>query len=431
MESHKYLEVITALCLTLTGASILYAIAHKFKKIPFTFLLFLAGILLSLVPLEALEPIRLSPGLVMYIFLPILLFESAYNFELENFRKVLLPGFWLASVGLLVSAGIIAGAINVFLHVPFLEALLYGCVISSTDPIAVLTIFKKLGVPRRLQLLVDGESFLNDATSVIAFRILLAIIASGTSSSLGTQALSQSFVSFMVVLFGGAAVGLGIGYAATRLIKRMQAMAPVEITISIIMAHAVFIFADHFLKVSGIIAVLGAGVVLGNYGHKELSKQAQEEMHVLWDYLVFVAVSLVFFLIGYEIDLQGLWHNRGAILLGTAALLVGRAVSVYSVAGVYNMSVKKAKRIPLGWLHVTNWGGLRGVLPLVVILSLPEDFAHRELFVNLVLGAILFTLTVNALTMPVLIRWLKLGVPKEPEASKKATLQNTGILERA
>ncbi len=417
MESHHFLEIIIGVCAVLAAASALYAVSKKVPFLPFTFLLFLAGTLLA-PPIALLEPIRLNPGMVMYLFLPILLFESAYNFEFHNFRKILVPGFWLASVGLLISAAIIALAINVFLDVPFLHALLFGCVISSTDPIAVLTIFKQLGVPRKLQLLVDGESFLNDATSVIAFRIILAVVGTGAAADFGAAEVGQSFFSFVVVLFGGAVVGVTLGYLATRLIKRLQDMAPVELTITIIMAHAVFIIADHFLKVSGIIAVLGAGVVLGNYGHDQLSKKAQADMHVLWDYLVFLTVSLVFFLVGYEIVLPDLWHDRYPILLGAAALLVGRAVSVYLVGGLYNLSVKKAKRIPLNWLHVANWGGLRGVLPLVVILSLPESFAYRELFLDLVLGAILFTLTVNALSIPALIKWLGLSESgKQPEES--------------
>jgi monovalent cation:H+ antiporter, CPA1 family len=418
MESHHFLEIIIGLCLTLTIASTLFAVSKKLRVVPFTFLLFLTGIVLSMLPIHTFDVIRLTPATVLYVFLPILLFESAYNFEFHNFRKILTPGFWLATVGLLISAVIVAAGLNGFLDIPFMEALLYGCVISSTDPIAVLTIFKQLGVPRKLQLLVDGESFLNDGTSVIAFRIILTLVGgAGASAGFGAAELGSSFVNFLVVLFGGALVGISLGYVATKIIKQLQDMAPVELTITVIMAHAAFILADHYLKVSGIIAVLGAGIVLGNYGHDHLSKKAQADMHVIWDYLVFLTVSLVFFLIGYEMDLARLWENRNAVALATGALLIGRAVSVYSIGGLYNLTVKKSKRLPLNWLHVANWGGLRGVLPLVVILSLPENFPNRELFVDMVLGAILFTLTVNALSIPALIKWL--GVANDSDKTSK------------
>lgn len=420
MESHHFLEVIIGLCLTLSIASALYVVSKKIRVIPFTFLLFATGILLSMTHIHAFDVIRLTPGTVLYAFLPILLFESAYNFEFHNFRKILTPGFWLATVGLLVSAVVVATPIHMFLDIPFMEALLYACVISSTDPIAVLTIFKQLGVPRKLQLLVDGESFLNDGTSVIAFRIILALVGgAGASAGFGAAELGSSFINFLVVLFGGALVGVTLGFVATKVIQRLEDMAPVELTITVIMAHAAFILADHYLKVSGIIAVLGAGIVLGNYGHDHLSKKAQSDMHVIWDYLVFLTVSLIFFLIGYEMDLARLWDNRNAVMLATGALLVGRAVSVYSIGGLYNLSVKKSKRLPLKWLHVTNWGGLRGVLPLVVILSLPEDFPNRELFIDMVLGAILFTLTVNALSIPTLIKWLGVADGAESHKNKK------------
>ncbi len=418
MESHHFLEVIISLGLALISASVLYALSKKVRTIPFTFMLFAAGMVISTLPIHSFDAIRLTPEAVLFVFLPILLFESAYNFELENFRKVLAPGFWLATAGLLISAAIVAAVLSLALHLPFMVAFLYGCVISSTDPIAVLTIFKQLGVPRRLQLLVDGESFLNDATSVITFRIVLTLVGSA-SAAFGAAQLGSSFFNFLVVLFGGALTGGLLGFVATRLIKHLEDMAPVELTITIIMAHSAFIIAEHFLHVSGIISVLAAGIVLGNYGHDNLSKTAQNDMHVLWDYMVFVTVSLIFFLIGYEINLASLWSNAYAIGLATGALLLGRAVSTYSIGGLYNASVKKSKRIPLSWLHVANWGGLRGVLPLVVILSLPESFEYRSLFINMVLGAILFTLSVNALSIPSLIQWLGLAEGKDKKQHGK------------
>ncbi len=389
--------------------SLMFVISEKIKIVPYTFLLFLCGIILSSLEIPYLNVLAPTADNVLFIYLPILLFESAYSFEFQNFKKIIKPAFLLATVGLIISAVIVALVLSLGFGIPFLHALLYGCVISSTDPIAVLTIFKQLGVPRRLQLFVDGESFLNDGTSVIGFKIVLALIAAGAHSSITMGTIGTALMNFTIVFVGGLIVGSVVGYLAVMAIKKLQENAHnIELIITIVVAHIAFIVADHYLKVSGIIAVLAAGIIMGNLGHKELSKTAEKEMHTIWQFMAFVVTTIVFFIIGHEIDLVDLWNNRVIVLSATIALLIGRAVSTYVTTYFYNLRAKKSLQIPMSWQHVANWGGLRGVLPLVVILSLPENFAHKELFINLVFGAILFTLTVNALTISGLIKKLNI-----------------------
>lgn len=406
--SEIYLHAVLGVCLLLFLSSILYLVSKRIKSIPFTVLLVITGIALSSFHFEPIETIRLSPGAVFYIYLPVLLFESAFNFNYRDFRRILVPGFLLASLGLIFSAIIVALPLWYFFDIPFAMAFMFGSVISSTDPIAVLALFKEMGVPKKLQLLVDGESFLNDATSVVMFRIMAGVTGViPTAVSNSNMVLSGTF-DFLQFLVGGVIVGAVLGIIFSYLISKIRNVGLVEITTTIIIAHIVFIAADDYLHVSGIIAVLVAGLILGNYGRSKISPKVSHNMHQMWDMLVFIVTSLVFLLIGYEIHIPDLLGNTGPILFITGALLVGRAVSVYLFGGIYNLSTKKENKIPLSWLHIANIGGLRGALPLIVILLLPDTFEHKEFFTQIVLGAIVFTLLINAMIVKPVIKFFKI-----------------------
>lgn len=399
------MNVVLGISLVLLVSSAIYLITKRTKSIPYSVFLVIVGILISPLHIEPFEAIRLNPGSVLFIFLPILLFESAFNFEFKEFRKILTPGFALATIGLVISAIIIALPLVIFFKIEPVAALLFGSVISSTDPIAVLSIFKNLGVPKRLQLLVDGESFLNDGTSVILFRILLPFVT-GVGGELASGEFIQGLGSFAYVLLGGVVAGVVFGLVFSYVISQIKNVSSVEVALTIILAHLVFIVSDHYLKVSGIIAVLAAGLVLGNYGRTKISPKVSHNMHQMWDFLVFVSTSIVFLLIGYEISIGGLFSNIEVVAVTIVALLLGRAVSVYLVTGVFNLFASKEQKISAYWMHIANWGGLRGSLPLIVILSLPETLEFRELFIQLTLGVILFTLIFNGLTIKPLIKLL-------------------------
>jgi CPA1 family monovalent cation:H+ antiporter len=408
MHDEGFMLTILGLCIALMIGSALYLLSRQFKSIPYTVMLVIAGMILSPFHIEAIETIKLSPEMVLYIILPILLFESAFNFDFKEFRRILTPGFLLASFGLLISAFVIAIPLSLIFNFPFIVAFFFGCVISSTDPIAVLTIFKNLGVPKRLQLLVDGESFLNDATSAVMFKILLPLIGVASFTIDANLLLNASF-SFIFLLLGGAIFGAIAGYIFSIVIGRIKKAGVVEITLTIIIAHLVFILADDILKVSGIIAVLVCGLVLGNYGKSKISPEITHDMHEMWNLLVFISTSLIFLLIGYEINLGSLASNIIIIIVATFLTLVGRAVSVYPLLSLYNLFTDKKSNIPVSWMHIVNLGGLRGALPLILVLSIPEStFYDKNLIIELVIGSILFTLIFNALIMEILIK--KLGI---------------------
>ncbi len=401
---------IIGLMMVLLISCFLYLLARKIKYIPYTVLLVLVGVFVQPGHFAPFDAIRLNPGMVLYLILPILLFESAFNFDFKEFRKVLAPSFLFATIGLIISAVIIALPLHFVFDISFSSALLFGSVISSTDPIAVLAIFKQLGVPRKLQLLVDGESFLNDGTSVIMYKILLRSVVGVTALEMNGSALLISGVGdFIIVFFGGAFVGLVLGWIFAQIISSIENSNFVEILLTIILAISVFVLAEHYLEVSGILAVLAAGLIMGNYGRTKISPKILHQMHQTWEMIVFVATSLVFLLIGYEIEFLGFLENYQIILLTIFALLIGRAVSVYLVGSVYSLLVDKRDRISAKWLHIVNLGGLRGSLPLVMLLLIPETFYYRELFIDVVLGVIFFTLLFNASVIGFVIKKLNIN----------------------
>lgn len=412
-----FLFTVLGLILALFISCILLLVFKRIKLIPFTVLLVLVGIFVRPGSFQPFDAIRISPGFVLFIILPILLFESAFNFEFKEFKKVLLPSFLFATLGLTISSIIVALPLHFFAKIDFGSSLLFGAVISSTDPIAVLAIFKDLGVPKKLQLLVDGESFLNDGTSVIFFRILVGIVTGISSSKIDTEDLFFNGIgNFIFVILGGAIFGIFMGWLFSQIIYQIKNENLIEILMTVILAISVFIIADHYLKVSGIIAVLAAGLVLGNYGRNKISPKIAHELHQVWDMLVFVSTSLIFLLIGYEIHILKFFENFKIILLVIFAVLTGRAISVYLTGFLHNLVIARKNKIPLSWLHIVNIGGVRGSLPLVMLLLIPENFEHRSLFIDLSLSVIFFTLIVNASIIKTIIK--KLNIDKLSKVNK-------------
>lgn len=410
-QSLAHLDFFIATGVAFFMCSLIYLLAKKFPNIPYVVALLFFGIIFSEINLPILEPIRISPESILFIILPILLFESAFNFEFREFKKVLSPASLMATIGLILSSTVIALGLHYALDIEFVYSFMFGAVVSSTDPIAVLTLFKQLGVPKRLQLLIDGESFLNDGTSVILFKILSGGIIGATAltgSSL-TRIVVTSFGQFILVTFGGAAIGLIIGWIISIMISKINNVSSVEILLTILTAQFIYIVAEHFLAVSGIIAVLVGGIVIGNFGRSKISPPVMHNMHMMWDFLVFLATSYTFLMIGYEVSLISLVTRIDIVVFISILALIARMASVYPIIFIYNLYHKIEDRIPLSWQHIGVSGGLRGVLPLIIILSLPDDFIYKEFFLLMVVSLIITTLMVNVLYTKVLIRKLHIN----------------------
>lgn len=395
-EAHFSITVLIALLLIASGV----AMVTKWVRLPYTLALVIVGLVIS--PMHFLPVVHVSPELILLIFLPALLFEAAWNLKLDHLRENLLPILTLATVGVGLSVGVIGAILRFGIGLEWGSALLFGAIISATDPVSVLALFKKLGAPKRLTTIVEGESLFNDGTAVVVFRLLLGIVAGATAFDSTGQLIFSSIREFSVVVFGGIAVGAIIGIIASTLTSYFDDHL-LEITLTTIVAYGSFLLAEE-MHVSPVIAVLVAGLILGNYGRqKGMSPTTQVAVNSFWEYAAFVVNSLVFLLIGLEIQLGTLTENTVSIAWGVAAMLIARLICVYGLIGLTNL---RAEPLPFKWRHVLFWGGLRGSLSIALVLSLPVTLPGRQTLVVMIFGAVIFSLLAQGLTISPLLRLL-------------------------
>lgn len=408
MHNEVFFGVVVAMSALLLVANLLFLLSKKFIGIPFPVLLVGAGMIIAPFHLKIFESIELTPGLILFVLLPILLFESAFNFDFRVFKRIATPAFGLASVGLILTSLMVALPLYFFINLDFISAFLFGTIISSTDPVAILTILKSLGVPLKLNLLIDAESFFNDATSLVIFKILtLSLFATNSSSTTG-DVLVSGLWNFIYVVIGGLVVGVALGLIFSKIVEFIKDARFVEIGMTIILAFLAFSIGEEVFHVSGVLSVLTAGLVMGNFGRSKFSPVDFEALITIWEFLVFLATSIVFILIGFKINLGLVFSYFPIVLLSLIVTLVARSVSVYLIGGLVNHYSSKVNKFPFKWLHILNWGGLKGVLPLALILSLPDAYEYKELFLIIAYGVVLFTITFNGMTIKWLVKKLKI-----------------------
>jgi CPA1 family monovalent cation:H+ antiporter len=394
------------LLLLLTVAA-LVAVAAKLTRLPYAIGLVLAGLLLG--NALAYSGPHLSKQLLFLVVLPGLLFEAAYQMHFVEFWRARLSILTLAVPGLVVAtfmtAYLVWWGVNALApgSLAFIEALVFGALISATDPISVLAIFRTLGVDHRLAVIVEAESLFNDGTAIVIFGIVLAM-ANGSPLSAG-----GAVVEFLRVAGLGVGVGLGVG-AGVSLLVRTQDDAMIGITLTMLAAYGAFIAAD-LLGLSGVIACVVAGMVTGTWGARgRTSAATRSAVDAFWSYAAFLLNSFVFLLMGVEINLSRLLHYLPQILVGWVAINLARATFVYAKYAL--MRAAGSNAWPLSWATVLTWGGLRGGLSMVLALSLPAGFSHRELILHMTFGVVLLTLLVQGLSIKPLLRRVGLARPR-------------------
>lgn len=413
----------------LTIASYASVLAQK-MRFPYSIFLFLIGILIVILgkyfPYFALvSQIELSKELVFYIFLPTLIFESAYNIPYKKLLRDIVPISGLAILSLFISTfiiGILFKFILGFLgfQIPYLVSFLFGAIISATDPVAVMAIFKEYGVPKRITYLFEGESLFNDGTAVALFFILLGIIQSG--SQITSDAVLQGVLSFFSMIIGGALFGLIMGWIFSKLIGNVR-HSWAELTLTLLLAHTTFIFADlisaqfEVLKISAIIATTLAALTIGNYGRYKISRDVRKMMDSTWGYLAFISNSLIFLLMGMLIGKID-FHLQTLVIPIVIALIVvviARGISVIAVLTPLNKILNYP--IDWNWQKLIAWGSLRGVIAITMLLFIPADLnlenwglsiSIREFLSVIVISCIIFTLVIKATTMQKIIK--KMGL---------------------
>lgn len=347
-------------------------------------------------PLADLQAFRLTSDLVFFLFLPALIFESGFNLNARQLVKDLAPVLVLAVPALLISTALVGFGLWWLLDLELPVALLFGALISATDPVAVIALFKELGAPLRLTVLVEGESLLNDATAIVVFSIVLGIALDGGGSTLGT--VGWAVLDFFRVFLGGALVGCLLGLGISELLCRLKCHLSAVLVMSIVMAYMSFILAEHLLHVSGVMAAAAAAVSLAVLGVTRMPPGTDRAIGETWEFIALACNSLLFILVGLSIDPGTLVNRLDVIGIAVTLVLAARAATVYSLVPA-TTRLFSLPRVSIGERHIMWWGGLKGGLAIAIVLSIPEQLPGRQLLIELTVGVVLFTLLVNAPTI--------------------------------
>jgi CPA1 family monovalent cation:H+ antiporter len=381
----------------LLGVAALVALGARRFRVPYSVALVLVGLGVSVI--SPRSSLQISPELVLAVLLPGLVFEAAYQMDVRELRRSFGWVVVLAAPGVLLSAAIVAIVLHLATGLALDIAFVVGAIVSATDPVAVVSTFRRLRSPARLTTLVEAESLFNDGTAIVVFLIALGAVA-------GPITGEEAVVTFISTVAISTLIGLVAGFAASQVIARVDDHL-VELTISVVLAYGTYLVADR-LGQSGIIATVVAGVVLGSYGRRiGMAPRTVEALDLVWEFIAFVLNALVFLLIGVATSTGELGAALPGIAWGVVAILAGRALVIYGLVGIPARllhTTAGTAAIPLGWLHVMFWAGLRGAVAIALALSLPVDFPERDLVQGIVFGIVLFTLLVQGTTAEAVVR---------------------------
>lgn len=381
----------------------LIAMVSRRIGLPYSVGLVAAGLVIAFIPNTPAFP--LSRDLIFNIFLPPLVFEAALQLPWRSFRRELPVVLTLAFFGVALAALVVAAGMHFGLGWSWLGAALFGVLIAATDPVAVIAAFKEMKAERRLSMLVESESLLNDGVVAVAFAVLVGI-ATGASAGVGSVV-----PSFLWTLFGGALIGGAVSGLILLLAGRTKDHL-VEITLTTLAAYGSFLIAER-VHASGVLASLTAGLMIGNLGRMgSISDEGRAHVLSAWEFFAFLANSFVFLLIG--VQEAGVPINRlGYVTAASAILLVllGRAAAVYPLALLFRPTRLK---VSIPYQHVLFWGGLRGALGLALALTVPASVPERVPIIITAFLVVAFSVFVQGLTMPWLVN--RFGLTEKPRA---------------
>lgn len=433
-------DVVELFVICLTAVAALGLLAKKLK-VAYPILLVVGGLLLGLMP--RLPKIELDPEFIFLFFLPPLLFPAAVFTSWRDFRDNLRPILLLA-IGLVLFTTAAVGFIaHHFMGLPLAAAFVLGAIVSPPDAIAATAMAQQLSIPRRIVAILEGESLVNDATALVAYRFAIAAMLTGASSfSVGAAA-----AQFFLIAAGGIAIGVGIGWLAANFHCRVDD-APIEITVSFLTPFVAYILAER-LHVSGVMSVVAAGLFLGWRTPQITNPSTRLQGGPFWDMIEFILNGFVFILIGLKLpDAVRALHGQSFIKLIFYALLISGAVILIRIAWVFPATYgprllfrKLRERDPNPpWQHVAllAWTGMRGVVSLASALAIPltlangAPFPSRDLILFLTFVVILATLVVQGVTLPWVIRALgiKDDRSRQREEHHARLLANRAALER-
>lgn len=381
-------------------AACLIAMVTRRLGLPYIVGLVIGGFLIALLPNSPELP--LSRELIFNVLLPPLVFEAALQLNWQRFRDELALTLTLAFLGVAIAGTVVAAGMHYGAGWSWIGAALFGALIAATDPVSVIAAFREMRAEKRLSMVVESESLLNDGAAAAAFAVLLAIAGGGSNGPLA------STIAFLWATGGGVLTGLAISGLAILIAGRTNDHL-VEITLTTVVAYSSFLAAEHF-HASGVIAALTAGITIGRFSEKVFADEEGPLVRSIWDYIAFLANSLIFILIGMNEANQPFLEFVSLAALGAIALvLLGRAMSIYPLAFMFSRS---RWRLPMPYQHILFWGGLRGALALALALGVPVFVPERNAIILTAFLVVAFSILVQGLTMPRLLKWYGL---REPE----------------
>lgn len=393
------MNIIIEHALLLLAVAILVALLAYRLKLPYTVGLVVTGILLNLAHIKL--DVKLTPEFIYDIILPPLLFEAALNIHWQELRHDIVPIMVLSIFGVLVSAAFVAWGTTYFLGWPLTASLVFGVLIAATDPVAVIAMFKDNGVKGRLRLLVESESLFNDGVAAVLFALVL-------TWAMGIADVTPLYVvhTLGIKVGGGIMIGAVSGIAAVLIAGHITDHL-VETAITTLVAYGSFLLAEH-IHVSGVLATVMAGLIMGNpdilkngKATNTLSERGHAFILDFWEFIAFLANSLIFLLIGLRVAAISFPVLGAVTILVILLVILSRALAVYPLC----LPLSRSKwAIPLRHQHILWWGGLRGALGIALSLSLPDSLAFHDEIVTATFAVVVFSVVIQGVTMPLLLK---------------------------
>jgi monovalent cation:H+ antiporter, CPA1 family len=375
-------------------ATVLGLVSKRARLLPYPVVLAAAGIVVGLLPGGQLP--RIGGSVILLAFVPGLIFEAALTLDLAELRRRILPVGLLSTAGVAMTVLLIGLLAHLVIGFSWASAMLLGAILAATDPIAVITLLRRVHAPAGLAAILEGESLFNDGTGVAAFSAVLATILAGAPS------FGDATLRFFEITVGGTAVGLAVGFLGLALL-RFADDAPLEILATLVIAYGSYLAAD-VLHLSGIVAVVVAGIVVARYG-AAIGRLHGPQLLGFWNLLAFVLNAMLFILVGAALPATALLPVAGLVLVAYVIVLVTRAAPVYGLLALADL---RGESIPWAWRHVTFWAGLRGALAVALALSVSGAAGVDSRVAVVAYGVVLLSLLVQGGLMAPVTRALKI-----------------------
>ena len=447
MESSP-VEAIRVFAILVTAASVVGLVARRIR-LPYVVGLVLLGLAAGAVLPEA--PTGISPDLVLAVLLPGLIFEASFRTPLEPFRWAVSRVLVLAVPGVVLTALVVAVVVHVGTGISLGSGLLVGAMVCATDPASVVATFRRVAAPARLRTLVEGESLLNDGTSLVIFVVALRIVTGGLGAA-------DAAIFFVTTLTVSVLIGGVLGFVTVQVLRTIDDHV-LEATITIACAYGAAVIASG-LGQSGIVATAVAGLVVGTYGRRvALSEATEQALDEVWEVAAFVLAAFIFLIVGAVIPLPHLVANAGPVAWGVLAVVLARLLTVYGLLGFGERLLARLVRgrasaargvvaaagarwlplarpegpsvVPRAWLHVLAFAGLRGSVTVALALALPTSLPERAAIQTLTFGIVVVTLLVFGLLAGPFVGWALRRGPGGPGGSHGEPVSAATVLDPA